>query len=120
MSWRASQENGGSPGYLGFATDTDGDGQPDTVEIAFGSDPHNAGSIPKPPAAARNAGTGDVTLTWASENGRTYTVQYRDDLVSGSWQPLATVTAAGPSASHTDTTAGPIPHRFYRIATQFP
>ena len=38
-NWRASQENGGLPGYLGFATDTDEDGQPDTVEIAFGSDP---------------------------------------------------------------------------------
>ncbi len=119
-NWRASQENGGSPGYLGFATDSDGDGQSDTIEIAFGSDPNNAGSLPNVPATTRNVGTGDVTLTWASESGRTYIVQYRDDLLAGNWQPLATVPATGPTASYIDTTAALVPHRFYRIATQFP
>ncbi len=119
-NWRASQENGGSPGYLGFATDTDGDGQPDTVEIAFGSDPNNAASVPNVPATARDAGTGNVTLTWEGESGRDYLVQYRDDLLTGTWQPLATVPAPGPTASYIDTTAGLVPRRFYRIATEFP
>ena len=76
--------------------------------------------MPNVPATARDAGTGDATLTWASESGRAYIVQYRDDLLSGSWQALATVTAAGPSASYIDTTASLVPRRFYRIATQFP
>ena len=119
-NWRASQEIGGSPGYLGFATDTDGDGTPDSVEIAYGSDPNSAASIPSVPAATRSLTTGDVTLTFASEDGRTFTVQYRDDLVAGTWQTLGTVTAGGPTASFTDTTASGIPRRFYRIATQFP
>ncbi len=116
-NWRASQELGGSPGYLGFATDTDGDGIADSIELAFGSDPNNAASVPSVPATARNA-LGEVTLTFASETGRTFTVQYRDDLLTGTWQTLATVTATGPTASYIDTTAGA--QRFYRIATQFP
>ena len=111
-NWRASQEVGGSPGYLGFATDT--------IAVAFGSDPKNAASIPSVPAIARNAATGDVTLTFATENGRTYLVQYCDDLPTGAWQTLATVAATGPTASYLDTTAGSVPRRFYRIRTQFP
>ena len=116
-NWRASQENGGSPGWLGFAADTDGDGIADSIEIAFGSDPNSAASKPSVPATTRNA-LGEVALTFASENGRTFTIQYRDDLVSGAWQTLATVTAAGPTASYLDTLAGA--QRFYRIVTQFP
>ena len=50
---------------------------------------------------------------------RQYIVQYRDDLLTGGWQPLTTVTATGASASYIDTTAGLVPRRFYRIATQF-
>ena len=119
-SWRASQENGGSPGYLGLATDSDGDGFPDVVELAYGTNPASAASQPIAPATARDAGTGTVTLTWASQNGRTYTVQYRDDLASGSWLFLASVTATSATATYPDTTAAGHPARFYRISTQFP
>ncbi len=119
-NWRASQESGGSPGYLGFATDTDGDGQPDSVELAFGSDPNSAASMPSVPGTVRDAGTGNVTLSWTAQNGRSYAVQYRDDLLAGVWQTLATVTAAGSSANYVDTTATVSEHRFYRIAAKFP
>lgn len=119
-SWRASQETGGSPGYLGLAYDSDGDGFPDVMELAYGTNPASAASQPLAPATARDAGTGTVTLTWASQNGRTYTVQYRDDLASGTWQPLATVTATGTAATYPDTAAAGQPARFYRLSTQFP
>ncbi len=119
-NWRASQETGGSPGYLGFATDTDGDGTPDSVELAFGSNPNSATSTPQPPTAARDAGTGAVTITWNSLNGKPYLVEYRDDLIAGTWQTLATVTATSATSAYTDTTATAAPQRFYRIKAQFP
>ncbi len=119
-NWRASQEIGGSPGYLGFATDSDADGTPDSVELAFGSNPNSASSTPQPPVSTRDAGTGAVTVTWSSLSGKAYTVEYRDDLAVGTWQSLATVTAAGATSSYTDTTANVAPQRFYRIKAQFP
>jgi hypothetical protein len=119
-NWRASQEVGGSPGYLGFATDTDGDGTPDSVEIAFGSNPNSATSTPQTPTASRDAGTGEVTIAWPALNGRAYVVEYRDDLLAGSWLPLANVTAPGTTSTYTDTTSNVATQRFYRIKAQFP
>lgn len=119
-NWRASQETGGSPGYLGFATDMDADGTPDAVELAFGSDPNSATSIPPSPAAVRNAGTGEVAIAWASLNGKPYLVEYRNDLIAGSWQTLSTVTATSAASSYIDTTANAAQQRFYRIKAQFP
>ena len=119
-SWRASYEIGGTPGYKGLAVDSDQDGFSDGVELAYGSDPNNAGSSPMLPSTTRDAGTGYVTLTWASQNGRSYVVQYRDDLAAGSWQNLGNVTASGPSSTFTDTTLTGQSQRFYRLMTQFP
>lgn len=118
-SWRASQENGGSPGYLGLATDSDADGFPDSIELAYGTDPANAASQPTPPAVFHDPGTGAAMLLWKSQNGRTYNVEYCDDLLTA-WQPLATVTATGPTASYDDPTAAGHTTRFYRIRTQLP
>lgn len=119
-SWRASYEIGGTPGFKGLAVDSDEDGFSDGVELAYGSDPNSAGSMPILPATTRDAGTGNVTLTWASQNGRSYGVEYRDDLMTGSWQTLGNVTATGPSATFTDTTALGHEQRFYRLKTVFP
>jgi hypothetical protein len=119
-SWRASYEIGGTPGYKGLAVDSDEDSFSDGVELAYGSDPNNAGSSPALPATTRDAGNGNVTLTWASQNNRNYIIQYRDDLTTGAWQVLGNVTATGASTTFTDTTAGGVAQRFYRLATQFP
>ena len=79
-----------------------------------------AGFLNSLPCVRATAHVGEVALTWASQSGRTYTVEYSHQLTAGSWQPLANVTATGPSASYHDTTAASVPRRFYRIATQFP
>ncbi len=118
-SWRASQETNGSPGYLGFATDSDGDGFPDALEAAYGTDPASALSQPVSPVITRDADTGVATLTWASQAGRAYTIQYRDDWIAG-WQTLTPVTATGATTIQPDATAAGHPMRFYRISTQFP
>ncbi|HET6408534.1 MAG TPA: lamin tail domain-containing protein, partial [Chthoniobacteraceae bacterium] len=119
-SWRASYEIGGTPGYTGLAVDSDEDSFSDGYELAFGGDPNNAGSQPPPPTTTRVADSGHVMITWASQNGRLYTIQYRNDLTSGMWQPLGSVTATGPSATFTDTTATGEIQRFYRLATDLP
>jgi hypothetical protein len=119
-SWRASYEIGGTPGYKGLAVDSDEDSFSDGVELAYGSDPNNAGSSPALPSTTRNPANGEVTLGWSSQNGRNYVVEYRDDLMTGSWQVLGNVTANGASATFTDTTSSGVSQRFYRLKTQFP
>lgn len=119
-SWRASYEIGGTPGFKGLAVDSDEDGFSDGIEIAYGSDPNAAGSSPMLPSTTRNPGNGHVTLTWASQNGRNYVIQYRDSLTVGAWQTLGNVTATGTTATFTDTTITTETQRFYRLNTEFP
>jgi hypothetical protein len=116
-NWRASAELGGSPGSSGIGVDADGDGVSDATEIAFGSDPANATKKPAAPGVTRNATTGAVTLSWASQTNRTYTVQYRDSLTDV-WRFKATVVAPGTTSTYTDSTATGQTARFYRIATE--
>jgi hypothetical protein len=58
---------------------------------------------------------GTVTLTWAAIPGRTYRLEFKDDLAAPAWTLLgSTVLAPGFSATVTDTPA-PFTRRFYRI-----
>ena len=63
-----------------------------------------------------------VTLSWKSQAGRTYQVEYSPDLTTWFASPAGEVTAAGPAASWTDsgppgTTTPPFgaTERFYRV-----
>jgi hypothetical protein len=64
----------------------------------------------------------NVTLSWNSQNGRTYQVEYSPDLVAWFASPNGEVVATGSTASWTD--SGPpgtatvpfsVPQRFYRV-----
>ena len=58
----------------------------------------------------------DVQLTWDSEPGRIYRIQFKNDLNDSGWIDLpGDVTAAGPTASKIDGTLGANEQRFYRI-----
>jgi len=58
---------------------------------------------------------GTVTLTWSAIPGRSYRIDFKDDLAAPAWTPLApTFVAPGFSATITDTPA-PFTRRFYRI-----
>ncbi|MEO7319076.1 MAG: thrombospondin type 3 repeat-containing protein, partial [Chthoniobacteraceae bacterium] len=110
LNWRASWEIGGSPGWQGAGPDTDGDGQPDSWEAFFGTDP-NSGASRYAASASRN-GSGQPVITWPSVAGRSYRVDYTDSLTPANWQTLATVVGIG---RYTDTSA-PLPSkRFYRV-----
>ncbi len=109
-NWRASWELGGSPGWMGAGPDTDGDGQPDSWELLFGTDPNSATS--RYHATAARNGSNLPVINWLSVPAQKYRIDYTDELVPANWQPLATITGTG---SYTDTSA-PLPsRRFYKV-----
>ena len=57
---------------------------------------------------------GGVTLTWASQAGMTYRVEYRTDAATASWAALGNYSATGNSTSATDSYGG-ASQRFYRV-----
>jgi hypothetical protein len=55
-----------------------------------------------------------VTLVWSAQAGRSYRVQYKDDLNAAAWTDLgAPVNATGPTAQRTDQNNGS--QRFYQV-----
>ncbi len=122
--------------------DIDGDGMTDGYEIAHGlnrldsSDAHldadsdgqdnlsefNAGTSASDPASVFTAtvasdGNGGFLIRFTAQANRTYTVQFRDDLETGTWQKVADV-PAGPSVRPVeipDTPTGS--RRYYRVVT---
>jgi len=56
---------------------------------------------------------GNLSLSWNTQAGASYTVQYKDNLTDANWSTLTTVQGTGGSVTATDTTSGV--HRFYRI-----
>ena len=56
----------------------------------------------------------NLELTWGTQAGRQYAVDYKNDLNAATWTPLVTNTATGNFLSFTNPTTSP-PMRFYRI-----
>ena len=71
------------------------------------------GPRPRITAITRAAGTATVYYT-NTIPGTNYTLQYRTNLATGTWQPVGTWPAPGYSAAQTDTSAGPA-ERYYRV-----
>ena len=63
--------------------------------------------------------TTNLTMSWASATGKTYTVQYTDKLPPA-WTQVATVASQGASTSYTDSDATRMgrPVGFYRVSVQ--
>jgi hypothetical protein len=73
--------------YVNPLADTDHDGMPDWAELVAGTDPTNPNSFLKLQTGAPAPG-GSMALSWLSVTGRTYTVQFKSDVVGGTWQTL--------------------------------
>jgi hypothetical protein len=114
LNWGGGTDLNGSPGAAGSGPDTDRDGQGDRAEALAGTNSRNPASSFKITDTVRNA-SGQMTLTWPSAPGRSYRVEFRQDVANGAWQTLATVPSGGTQTSFTDPSSGGVDARFYRV-----
>ena len=108
------------PGVSGDAADPDGDGQTNFQEYLAGTDPRDPQSLLKIESASSSSGTSQkIFLRINGVADRTYTVQYRSALGTGSWLRLTNVPpplvsgmmdVAVPAASNSNA-------RYYRVVT---
>ena len=95
------------------AGDFDGDGYTDAQEFVAGTDPKNNGSVLRAMTVS-GINSGVVTILWNSVPGKTYRIQFKDDLKSTGWNDLAgLVVATSATSSKQDTLARP--QRYYRV-----
>jgi hypothetical protein len=109
------------PDYDPFTCDSDGDGMCDWNEWMTGTDPFSADSQFAGWGSFGSSGPLEpynYTLYWPSVPFRTYSVQFRSDLMATNWTTGATNLAATPpvnSWTHEDITNY---HNFYRVQTE--
>lgn len=98
------------------ALDSDGDGASNYLEYIAGTNPQSAASVFRVDSVAPTGPGGAFVVTFTAQAGRTYTVQYRTSLSSGTWQKLADFapTSAGPVSVSDPASLGE-PNRFYRV-----
>lgn len=76
----------------------------------------NRVAVTQPEILSLTVSPSSAMLTWRSQAGRTYRVQYKDVLDGAAWVDVPIdVSATGDSASKTDTTISGVAQRFYRI-----
>jgi hypothetical protein len=99
--------------------DDDGDRLSNLQEYQAGTDPTNALSYLKVQNIALAEGRSKAVLRFLAAAGKTYTVQFRDQVTPGDWQRLADVPAADTDrvAEVIDLAAGACSQRVYRLAT---
>lgn len=91
--------------------DEDGDGMRNDAEQIAGT---NALDVNSRLAAAISRAGNDVTVSWNTAPGRSYKVQYRESLGSGTWTDIATGQTSGNyTHNNADTTS-----RFYRVVVE--
>jgi len=82
------------------ANDADGDGFTNAQEFSLGTDPMNPGSSFRTGTMSRTGN--QVTISWSSVPSKTYQVQKRASLTSGTWVDVGDpITATGTTSSAT-------------------
>ena len=98
---------------LAAAGDEDGDGMGNEAEQIAGTNALDPGSRF---AASVIRAPDHATVDWTAVPGRSYQVQYRESLGSGTWVEAATGLTSGPFVHrHTGASSG-----FYRVVAEFP
>jgi len=120
--------------------DSDGDGMPDSWEVAHGLNPldpadavgdsdgdgllnwreYQAGTDPTNALSKLRLDlwlTNGVSLTFGAVSNKTYTVQFTDDLVNSGWARLADVVARTNNRVEALTDTNSVGERFYRVIT---
>jgi hypothetical protein len=104
----------GSPTGADRNADPDGDGMSNWAEYTAGTNPTNAASYLKVDSITV---PGSALITFQAVAGRTYTVEYTDDLTNPVWARLADVTSRTVDSPVTVTDAAPQPDRYSRLVT---
>ena len=109
--------NGLNPNLNDAALDKDGDGLTNAQEFRAGSDPQSGASRFHISAVTRSGS--DLGLTFTSFAGKTYRIEFRDDLLTPTWTLLVgQVVATSGSTSIADPGAIAMPDRYYRAALE--
>jgi len=111
---KASTPSNPSPSVRSLSStgDDDGDGQTNADELIAGTDPLNPSSRFQIESILSTID--GIELKWTPVLGRTYTVEARQDLSSGTWVSVATGLTTG---SYTDSSSLPS-KKFYRLKIQ--
>jgi hypothetical protein len=97
--------------------DADGDGLTNLQEFRAGTDPKSAASVLRI-SGVDKVGTA-VRVSFPTVTGKTYRLESRDDLVSGSWNVLTDqVFGTGSTLQITDPSAAGLAKRFYRVVVE--
>jgi len=95
--------------------DFDGDGMTDLQEFLAGTDPTNRGSVLRVMTLTSLNGGGTAIL-WSAVAGRTYRVQFKDNVEEGGWIDVpGDVVAVTTTGSKVDTIPAGAGRRFYRV-----
>ena len=143
INWQASAPSAGK-GSSTEVLDADGDGMPDVWEQQFGLNPANpddasadadgdrltnlqeflSGTDPRSAASHLKLlglspdSVNGAVLSFSSVAGKSYSVQYRNNLLpSSTWQTLISTNATGSDVTVRDTDAAGRQTRFYRVVT---
>ena len=109
------EANGTSPFIPDAGDDPDGDGLTNWQEFLAGTHPNDTASSLKVNSITFDEGV--IVLKFVAISNRTYTVQTRDTLSTGGWQPLATIPASPATFTATVTHTNSDASRFYRLVT---
>ena len=94
--------------------DPDDDGFSNLQEYLAGTDPTNAASALVITAITPNGA--DFIVSFTTVSGKTYELDWIDDLVTGTWTAVATnIAGTGGIVQITDPSAAAQPQRFYRV-----
>ncbi len=95
--------------------DSDSDGSSDLEEYRAGTNPVNNSSVLRVLSASHAVGD-TILITWNSEPGRRYRVQFKRDVTAPIWTDIpGVISATGNTSTTTDTTVAGEPRRFYRV-----
>ena len=95
------------------ALDADTDSQSNAAEFVAGTDPRDPTSVFRIGSVEKSEG--GIHISFTAQPGRTYTVQFRDDLATGAWLKFADIPAQPAAGTVTVTDPAAPAARFYRV-----
>ena len=97
--------------------DADGDGMTNLQEFKAGTDPKSSTSQFRISSIVPNAG--NYQIGFPSVLGKTYRLEYRDDLATGNWKTLTDqIFGTGATIQINDPSAAGLSKRFYRLSLE--